>query len=288
MNKIGISWAYWVDEWDADPVPYLSRAKRLGFDILEVGSGIILGMDSDQRAAFRTECESLDIDVKLCVGLSPDLDVASEDIDVREVGIDYLKQTIEAMAETGIDTLGGVVYGVWQGGFPADRPLDIRPFVDRSIASLTEVMKTAEENDVVLCVEPVNRFEQFMMTTAEEGVAYCERVGSPNLKILLDTFHQNIEEDSIAGSILTAGARLHHLHLGEPNRRPPGRGRFPWDEFCDALKQIDFQGTLTMEPFVRSVGGVGRAIGVYRDLTDGLDLDEEAKRSLEFMREKLA
>ena len=66
----------------------------------------------------------------------------------------------------------------------------------------------------------------------------------------------------------------------------PGRGRFPWDEFCGALKEIDYKGTMSMEPFLQTAGQVGRMIGVFRDLTDGMDLDEEAGRALAFMREK--
>lgn len=288
MNKIGISWAYWADEWDQDPTPYVERAKQIGFDILEVGSGIVLNMDASERAKFQETYQSAGVDIKLCVGLAPEQDVASEDASVRQAGIDHLKQTAEVMQAMEIDTLGGVNYGVWQGAFPADRPLDVRPFFDRSVESMRSVMPTVEAAGVTFCVEPVNRFEQFMMTTAAEAVEYCKLVDSPNLKILLDTFHQNIEEDGIRESILTAGGLLHHLHLGETNRRPPGRGRFPWDEFCGALKEIGFQGSLTMEPFVRSVGGVGRAIGVFRDMTDGRDLDDEARLALEFMRGKLA
>jgi D-psicose/D-tagatose/L-ribulose 3-epimerase len=65
----------------------------------------------------------------------------------------------------------------------------------------------------------VNRFEQFLLNTAAEAVAYVNEVGSTNLKILLDTYHMNIEEDSIAGAITTAGSLLGHLHIGENNRK---------------------------------------------------------------------
>ena len=64
---------------------------------------------------------------------------------------------------------------------------------------MREAIKTAEDCDVIFCVEVVNRFEQFMMNTAAEGIAFAQEVGSPNCKILLDTFHMNIEEESIGG-----------------------------------------------------------------------------------------
>ena len=85
-----------------------------------------------------------------------------------------------------------------------------------------EAIKSAEDCDVLFCVEVVNRFEHFMMNTPAEGNAFCERVGSRNCKLLLDTFHMNIEEDSLRGSILQSKGWLGHFHLGETNRRPPG------------------------------------------------------------------
>jgi D-psicose/D-tagatose/L-ribulose 3-epimerase len=123
-----------------------------------------------------------------------------------------------------------------------------------------------------------------MMNIAAEGIAFAEQVGSPNCKILLDTFHMNIEEDSLRGSIVEAGAWLGHFHLGEPNRRPPGRGRMPWPEIFGALREINYQGAVVMEPFLVPGGEVGRDISVYRDLLGSDDLDEEAARSVQFVR----
>ncbi len=76
----------------------------------------------------------------------------------------------------------------------------------------------------------MNRFEQYLINTAAEGVAYIDEVGSPNLKLLLDVFHMNIEEDDMTQAIITAGDKLGHFHIGETNRRPPGQGRMPWKE----------------------------------------------------------
>ena len=99
-------------------------------------------------------------------------------------------------------------------------------------------------------VEVVNRFEQYLLNTCEEALDYCGRVGSSHCQILLDTFHMNIEEDSIFDAIVNAGNQLGHLHIGETNRRAPGRGRIPWDEVAGALKKIDYTGSIVMEPFL--------------------------------------
>ncbi|MGD2165131.1 MAG: sugar phosphate isomerase/epimerase family protein, partial [Anaerolineae bacterium] len=133
-------------------------------------------------------------------------------------------------------------------------------------------------------VEVVNRFEQFLLNTCEEALAYVEAVESPNLKIMLDTFHMNIEEDLIGEAIQRAGSALGHVHVGENNRMPPGYGHIPWGEVGNALRTIDYQGYVVMEPFVVPGGDVGRDIKVFRDMSVGLDLDAEARKALMFIR----
>ena len=96
--------------------------------------------------------------------------------------------------------------------------------------------------------------KQLHLNAAEEAVAYVQQVGSPNLWILLDTYHMNIEEDSFRGAIRTAGKLLGHLHTGENHRKPPGLGPIPWQEIAAALKEILFHGWVVMEPSLCPAG----------------------------------
>ncbi len=190
------------------------------------------------------------------------------------------------MADCGIDRLSGVLYSCWLGKLEG-RPGTREQALQRSIASMREAIKKAEDLDLVYSIEAVNRFEQFLVNTAEEAAGYIEQVGSPHLKILLDTYHMNIEEDSFSGAIQTAGKHLGHLHIGEGNRKPPGRGHMPWGEIGAALRQTGFQGWVVMEPFLMPGGEIGRDIRVNRELMPGVDLDEEARRACKFTREAL-
>ncbi len=106
--------------------------------------------------------------------------------------------------------------------------------------------------------------------------------------MMLDTYHMNIEEDSLGQAIVRAGDQLGAFHIGENNRRPPGRGHIPWDEVVTALREIDFDRDTVMEPIVHMGGGVGNLLAVWRDMTDGRDLDEAAREGLDFYRGKLA
>ena len=283
MNRIGIYYAYWTHNWDADFHPFVDKVADLGFDVLEVNGGTIGNMTSEQRRALKAHADDRNIGLSYCIGLPRQYDLASEDKSVRANGIAFLRQMAEAIGEMGGGNLGGIIYSYWPATLP-DGVSDKRPYWERSVASMKEAIKAAEDNNVFFNMEVVNRFEQYLLNTAAEAVAYVKEVGSPHARVMLDTFHINIEENFFSEAILTAGEYLGHFHIGENNRMPPGYGRIPWTEVGAALRQIGYQGDVVMEPFLMPGGEVGRDIKVFRDLSVGLDLDAEAAKALQFTR----
>ena len=285
MNPIGIHFGYWTQYWEVEPLPFVQKAKQCGFDVLEVRAQKIGRMSRAERDTLKKAAADAGLGLTYSIGLTADMDLTSEDNATRKRGIDFLQDICRAMKEMDGTIMAGINYSCWPR-----RPLpgeDKQVLTDRAVEGVREAIKTAEDCGVFFCIEVVNRFEHFLMNTAAEGIAFVERVGSPNAKLHLDTFHLNIEEDSIGGAIREAGSRLGHLHLGEPNRRPPGRGRMPWQEIFGALGDINYQGALVMEPFLVPGGEVGRDIAVYRYLPGHDDLDGEATRSVEFVRAEL-
>jgi len=133
----------------------------------------------------------------------------------------------------------------------------------------------------------LNRFEGYLLNTCEEAVRFVDEVGEKNVRVMLDTFHMNIEEDDMAEAIRMAGDRLGHFHTGECNRRVPGKGRMPWREIGRALREIGYEGTVCMEPFVKRGGEVGRDIRIWHDLYEDLSeakLDKDAADAVRFQR----
>jgi D-psicose/D-tagatose/L-ribulose 3-epimerase len=282
MNPIGMHYGYWTQYWGSEPIQFVKRAKECGFDILEVNAPKVARMSDAERDVLKGAIADAGLSLTYSIGMTADMDLVSDDTATRGKGIAFLQQIARAMKQMEGTVLAGINYSSWPRKLlPGE---DKQVLTDRAIEGVREAIKAAEDNDVIFCVEVVNRFEQFIMNTAVEGIAFAERVGSPNCKILLDTFHMNIEEDSLGGSIVEAGSWLGHFHLGETNRRPPGRGRIPWPEIFGALRQINYQGAVVMEPFLLPGGEVGRDISVYRDLLGSADLDEEAARSVQFVR----
>jgi len=282
-NKVGIYYAYWTHDWDADFVPYLSKARQLGFDVLEVNAGTIADMAPDARRRLRDASRETGIPMSCCIGLPPSSDLASPNPKVRAAGVGHLARIADAMLDCGINRLTGIIYSCWPGT-QEGREGGKQKAWSWSVASMKEAVKKAQDIGLTYNVEVVNRFEQFILNTAAEAVSYVKEVGSPNLRILLDTYHMNIEEESFAGALQTAGDLLGHLHIGENNRMPPGRGHIPWEEIGSALRKIHYQGWVVMEPFLMPGGEVGRDIRVHRELMPGTDLDEEARRACAFTR----
>ena len=149
------------------------------------------------------------------------------------------------------------------------------------------VGKIAGDCGVEYCLEVLNRFEGYLLNTCAEAKKFVEQVGEPNVKIMLDTFHMNIEEDSMTDAILLAGDKLGHFHVGENNRRVPGKGNLPWYQIGSALCTIGYDKNVVMEPFVKSGGTIGSDIKVWRDLSEGAStdqLDQDAKDSVAYLR----
>ena len=289
MNKVGIYFAYWTRSWKADYIQYIDKVSRLGFDVLEICTSGLPDCTKEQLQELARYARDKELELTFCEGFSADKDLASSDAYIRQQGIDYAKRVVEAIGIMGGKVFGGINYSAWPGVLN-EGITDKRPMLARCIQSMKQVAKTAEDCGVEYCVEVVNRFEQYLINTSQEAVAFVDEIGSPNVKILLDTFHMNIEEDSIYEAVLTAGHRLGHVHIGENNRKTPGMGRIPWDELTAALAKIGYNGRLVMEPFMKMGGDVGRDIRVWRDLSGNADeaaMDGYAKDALTFIRSKL-
>jgi D-psicose/D-tagatose/L-ribulose 3-epimerase len=284
VNKIGIYYAYWCKNWDADFYHYVKKVSELGFDICELNSDAVLAMSKNERQKVKEVSKKENIELTFCMGLANEYDISVPDKSIRENGIEYLKRNIEMIYEMGSNQLSGILYAAWNPILP-EKTFDKVVYRDRSIESMKEVIETAQNYGVYCNIEVVNRYEQFILNTCNEAIEYVNMVDSPNIRILLDTYHMNIEEDSIETAIINAGDKLGHLHIGENNRKPPGRGgHLNWQELFSALAKIGYTGNIVMEPFVREGGEIGEDIRIWRNLLNGGDMDKEAKAALEFIK----
>ncbi len=279
--KIGMNMLLWTGHVTADHFTTIQAIKDTGFDGVEIPI-----FDTANPGHYRDLARRLD-DMGLertAVALIPDEahSPVSPEPAHRSAGLDHLKRVIECGQLLGISALVGPYYqplGVFTGEFPSEQELEHCAEVHRQIAPL------AQAAGMVCALEPLNRFEAYLLNTCEQSIAYCSRVAHANFGILYDTFHANIEEkDPLAALKQLHGAgNLAHVHISENDRGTPGRGHAPIRETIRELKALGFDGWLTIEAFGRAVPELAAATRVWRDFfpnpeqvyTEGFALIEE-------------
>ena len=139
-----------------------------------------------------------------------------------------------------------------------------------------EVYEFAEKKGVRVGIEPLNRFESYLITRAEQALALCDAVG-PNLGVVLDAFHINIEESNLYDAIRLVGKdKLVDVHVADNNRMPAGYGDYDWAQFVGVLNEIGYTGALTAE-FVAPVDRTpaNKYPNALETNFDNLEIDEE-------------
>jgi D-psicose/D-tagatose/L-ribulose 3-epimerase len=208
--------------------------------------------------------------ISCCVAMGPDRDLIDPDPKVRQNGIDYVKASIDGLAIVGGRNLVGPFYSAvgrtWQQS-AEEREHDMQILVE----ILKDIAEYAGKKGVVLGLEPLNRFETSFITTADQAIELVDRVNHPSCKIMLDTFHMNIEENSMGDAIRKVGSRLLQVHSNENNRGTPGAGHVPWKEVAQALKDIKFDGVMVIESFTSKVKSIARAAAIWRPLAASQD-----------------
>lgn len=285
--KYGIYFAYWTKEWYADYKKYIDKVSDLGFDILEISCAAFNDVYTTDEQLYDLRDYAKEKNIILTAGYGPtkEQNLCSEDEAITKKAMEYFKNLLPKLQKLDIHTLGGGLYSYW----PVDYTKPVNKAADwkRAVKNLKELSKTAEECNVTLGMEVLNRFEGYMLNTCDEALQFIDEIDSDYVKIMLDTFHMNIEEDNMAEAIRKAGNHLCHLHLGEQNRKVPGQGSMPWHEIGIALRDINYQGAAVMEPFVMQGGTIGSEIKVWRDVISNPTeeiLDKDAKASLNFVR----
>ena len=279
MLPIGIHLSYWQIRWDDDLRPLIKKAHTAGFDVAEFP--LVFPDDLDYQG-LKSELDSLGMLASCGTGLSLKTDITSPDGAIRKTGLAHLRSCIDGASRLGSPGLGGVIYAPW-GFFPDG---DWNKRWKHCVGSLKEAVKMARDQNIVLHMEVLNRFEGYLINTVEQGLAIINEVDSDYLKLHLDTFHLNIEADQIGDEIRSAGAHLGHFHLVANNRKIPGAGHIPWAEVRQALKDVDYRGFLIAETFVNPAGEVGKGLFIWRSLADDLDL--AAATAAQFIRQEMS
>lgn len=275
MASMGAHAAVWTDEWSPGGAERaISGAAAAGLDFVEIPLGDPRAFDA---SLTRELLDHYGVGVTCSVGLPDD---AHAPFAPRRA-VEFLAGAVQVTAALGSDVLTGEVYtnlGTFTGGPPEKGEL----------VSVAEVLKRiarlAAPSGISIGVQPVNRFENYLVNTALGADELIDRIGEPNVFAHLDTFHMNIEEKGFRDPVLRLGERLRYVHLSESDRGTPGSGNVRWDELFAALSEIGFDGRLVLESFVHPDPEMTRLAALWRDVSE--DPEEPLREGLPFLRAK--
>ena len=100
---------------------------------------------------------------------------------------------------------------------------------------------------VPLLFEPLNRYETNLVNSVADGLELLKPLRTKNVKLLVDLFHANIEEASIAESLHRAAGAVGHVHFADSNRRAAGLGHMDFTPIAEALRGINYNGYASAE-----------------------------------------
>jgi D-psicose/D-tagatose/L-ribulose 3-epimerase len=258
--KFGVNTFIWAAAFDPSHLPLLPRIKAAGFDGVELP---LFRPAQFAAAEIRRGLEANALECTICSVMSPDVSLISEDPAVRQRSRTHLSDCVKRAAEVGGKILAGPLYSP-VGYLPGRRRTEDE--WKWAVEGYQGIAPVLEEYDVTVAIEPLNRFETYFLNTAEDAVKLCDEIGHPNVGILFDTFHANIEEKDVALAYRAVARHLKHVHTCENDRGTPGTGHVDWPGVFQALSEIGYDGWLTIESFGFSLGELSAAASIWRDI----------------------
>jgi sugar phosphate isomerase/epimerase len=168
------------------------------------------------------------------------LSFADPDLVIRGKAVQRIKDQMDLASRLGIPRVTiGLIRGTVKPG--ADQG-QAEEYVRESMVECLDYNPA-----VTLILEPLNRYETSLYNDTASAKEVIDRIGKPNLKMLIDTFHMNIEEPEIIGSILKVRDYISHVHFADSNRWAPGCGHIDFGEIIGALRQIGYSGVICAE-----------------------------------------
>jgi D-psicose/D-tagatose/L-ribulose 3-epimerase len=263
--QIGVNTLLWTAGFTEAHLPLIAKAKALGMDGIELAT---FDFASFPAAAARRELAAQGMPAILCSALVAGMSLATDDAALRARTVDFLQAGVRTTAEAGLSLFIGPFCSA-VGFLPGRRRTDDE--WARCVDGLHSLGEYAAGFGVRVAVEPLNRFETFFLNTAADALRLCEQVAHPNIGVLYDTFHANIEEKNQAAAIRLLGKHIFHVHTCENDRGVPGSGPIDWPGVVAALRDIGYNDWLVIESFGPGIKEIAAAACIWRDLAASPD-----------------
>lgn len=242
----------------------IPQFKAYGADVIELA---VVDVSVVTPSKLRAALQESDLERPvICGAMIPGRDLRGSE-EEQAAAVSYLADLIGLAEQVGSTMVCGPFYSETgrTGRYTAEEREAQLETIAGHLRGLCEIAANA---GVTLAIEPLNRFETDCVNTLSQAVELIERVGHPALKIHLDTFHMNIEEDNSVAAILAAADHIGHVHASASHRGLLGKDQVDWAGVLSALKRINYQGDIIIESFSMDNEVLARATSIWRSLYD--------------------
>jgi len=279
--RFGINTFLFTSPFNNGSTKLFKQFKRWGFKSIEIPiedpSHIDAAFVKRELDRHGLVCGSV------CACLGPDRDLRGTPA-AQKASLKYMKQVIDQMVVLDCPSLIGPVYSAVGRADAVPAPEYKRQW-KTVVKHLKTLCKYAESKGKQICMEPLNRFETDFINTVDQALKMVKDVGSPALKLHLDTFHMNIEEKNQAAAIRKAGKKLGHFHACGSDRGTPGNDHIDWKPIAQALKSVGYKGDVVIESFTTDVKVIARAAAIWRTIEP--NRNDIAVKGLKFLQTSL-
>lgn len=278
--KIGIHQHVFTKKLSEANLDQMNVIRNYGFDSMDVN---VRALDIPTARLIKRRAKELGLHLMGGGSLPVDKELLSDDREKRREAIEYMKTLVRKVYELGSTFYGGIIYAPFSkltGKAPTKEEFDY------ATEGLKEVARYAQNYGINVGLEPANRYETYMINTIGDGLRLIRNIDEKNVGILFDTFHTTIEEKNMYNSITAAGSRLFHVHVCANDRGIPGSGQVHWDDVFRGIKDIGYDGVITIEGFVDNTADVASGACIWR--TFASSAEEMATEGLKFIRSMLA
>ncbi|HSW45859.1 MAG TPA: sugar phosphate isomerase/epimerase [Phycisphaerae bacterium] len=273
--KIGVNLMLWTGNLTRKALPLIDKVGRMGFDGVELPIFDPKKVDvAGTRRVLADNKLGATVSTALAVG-----SLISDSPRERKAGLDYVMAVLDVSKAVGAELLCGPLYS--PVGHLVGRGRTTQEW-KHAVAGLRKVADRAEELEMTIGIEALNRFETYFLNTCDDAAKLCKQVGSPRVGVHFDTFHANIEEKDPPTSLRRLGRQLVHVHACENDRGIPGSGHVQWGGIITALTGMKYDRWVTIESFVPAIKEIARAASIWRPVAKSGD--ELATKGLRFLQ----
>jgi len=278
MNKIGFNTLVWSAVVSDDLFPIIDQLKKIGYDGVECFIG---APDTTAYQRFGAHAANIGLETTAVFVVDKEQNPVDPSPIVRARALDRIKWGIDRAHDMHATILCGPFHSA-HGVFSKQPPQEIE------YAYCAELLNAAGEYaaqaNITLALEALNRFECYLCNTSNQLKKLVTMANHTNVKGMYDTHHANIEEKNNNTAIKNIAPILAHVHISENDRGTPGDGHVQWNETFSTLKEINYNGWLTIEAFSRNDPDFANAINVWREYSLPWDI---ATNGLAFIKKQL-